>query len=99
MSKETRERIAFRMQPETRRRIEQWYAADNCQSKNEFIEKAVNFYVDHLEIQDNQTLLPIGVFYIRHENPPDKTLSQCDWLVIFLAVPDNTKTTINHYRR
>ena len=43
MSKETRERIAFRMQPETRRRIEQWYAADNCQSKNEFIEKAVNF--------------------------------------------------------
>ena len=24
MSKETRERIAFRMQPETRRRIEQW---------------------------------------------------------------------------
>lgn len=33
MSKETRDRIAFRMQPETRRRIEQWYAADNCQSK------------------------------------------------------------------
>ncbi len=59
MSKETRDRIAFRMQPETRRRIEQWYAADNCQSMNEFVEKAVNFYVDHLEIQDNQTLLPI----------------------------------------
>ena len=61
MSKETRDRIAFRMQPETRRRIEQWYAADNCQSKNEFIEKAVNFYVDHLEIQDNQTLLPMAI--------------------------------------
>ena len=50
MSKETRDRIAFRMQPETRRRIEQWYAADNCQSKNEFIEKAVNFSVDYLGI-------------------------------------------------
>lgn len=49
------------MQPETRRRIEQWYAADNCQSKNEFIEKAVNFYVDYLEIQDNQTLLPMAI--------------------------------------
>lgn len=61
MSKETRDRIAFRMQPETRRRIEQWYAADNCQSKNEFIEKAVNFYVDYLEIQDNQTLLPMAI--------------------------------------
>ena len=61
MSKETRDRIAFRMQLETRRRIEQWYAADNCQSKNEFIEKAVNFYVDYLEIQDNQTLLPMAI--------------------------------------
>ena len=61
MSKETRDRIAFRMQPETRRRIEQWYAADNCQSMNEFVEKAVNFYVDHLEIQDNQTLLPMAI--------------------------------------
>ena len=61
MSKETRERIAFRMQPETRRRIEQWYAADNCQSKNEFIEKAVNFYVDYLGIQDNTTLLPMAI--------------------------------------
>ena len=61
MNKETRDRIAFRMQPETRRRIEQWYAADNCQSKNEFIEKAVNFYVDYLGIQDNTTLLPMAI--------------------------------------
>ena len=61
MSKETRDRIAFRMQPGTRRRIEQWYAADNCQNMNEFVEKAVNFYVDHLEIQDNQTLLPMAI--------------------------------------
>lgn len=61
MSKETRDRIAFRMQPETKRRIEQWYTADNCQSKNEFIEKAVNFYVDYLEARDNQTLLPMAI--------------------------------------
>ena len=61
MGNETRERLALRMQPKTRRRIEQWYAADNCQSMNEFVEKAVNFYVDHLEIQDNQTLLPMAI--------------------------------------
>ena len=61
MSNENRERLALRMQPETRRRIEQWYAADNCQSMNEFVEKAVNFYVDHLEIQDNKTLLPMAI--------------------------------------
>ena len=61
MGNENRERLALRMQPETRRRIEQWYAADNCQSMNEFVEKAVNFYVDHLEIQDNRTLLPMAI--------------------------------------
>ena len=61
MGNENRERLALRMQPETRRRIELWYAADNCQSMNEFVEKAVNFYVDHLEIQDNQTLLPMAI--------------------------------------
>ena len=61
MSNENRERLPLRMQPETRRRIEQWYAADNCLSKNEFIEKAVNFYVDHLEIKDNKTLLPMAI--------------------------------------
>ena len=69
MGNETRERLALRMQPETRRRIEQWYAADNCQSMNEFVEKAVNFYVDHLEIQDNQTLLPrdgLGILRFLH---------------------------------
>lgn len=29
--------------------------------QNEFIEKAVNFYVDRLEIQDNTTLLPMAI--------------------------------------
>ena len=81
MSKETRDRIAFRMQPETRRRIEQWYAADNCQSMNEFVEKAVNFYVDHLEIQDNQTLLPMAIQYAicllyTSPSPRDRSLSR-----------------------
>ena len=61
MSNENRERLPLRMQPETRRRIEQWYAADNCQSMNEFVEKAVNFYIDYLEIDDNKTLLPVAV--------------------------------------
>ena len=29
--------------------------------QNEFIEKAVNFYVDYLGIQDNTTLLPMAI--------------------------------------
>ena len=61
MSKENRARIADRMDQETSRRLEQWYLADNCKSKNEIILKAMNFYIDHLEIKDNKTLLPMAI--------------------------------------
>ena len=61
MGNETKERLPLRMKPETSRRLEQWYAADNCRSKNEFVEKAVNFYVDYLNTQDSQSLLPTAL--------------------------------------
>ena len=61
MSTENRNRIAVRMEPETMQRLEQWFRADNCKSKNEFIVKAMNFYIDYLEAQDNKTLLPVAV--------------------------------------
>ena len=54
-------RLNFRMTDETATKIERWYQEDNCRSKNEFIEKAVNFYVDYLGIQDNTTLLPMAI--------------------------------------
>ena len=60
MSTETRDRLALRMRPETRRKIEQWYQADNCRSQNEFVEKAVNFYADYLSTNSN-TLLPTAI--------------------------------------
>lgn len=47
-----RDAFPFRPKPETMRRIEQWYQADNCRSKNEFIEKAVNYYANALAAKD-----------------------------------------------
>ena len=60
MSTETKDRLALRMKPETKRKIEQWYKVDNCRSKNEFIEKAVNFYADYLAVNDNG-ILPAAI--------------------------------------
>ena len=60
MSAETRDRLALRMRPDTKRKIEQWYQADNCKSQNEFVEKAVNFYADCLSAMDN-SLLPVAI--------------------------------------
>ena len=64
MGNETKERLPLRMKPETSRRLEQWYAADNCRSKNEFVEKAVNFYVDYLETRDTQSLLSAALLAV-----------------------------------
>ena len=61
MSSEYKERFPLKILPSTRVRIDQWYEADNCKSRNEFIEKAVNFYVDYLEVQDNRVLLPKAI--------------------------------------
>ena len=61
MSKETKDRLALRMSPATRQRIEQRYKAAGCPSMNQFVEQAVNFYVDHLAMQDDKSLLPKSV--------------------------------------
>ena len=60
-NKTTKNRLTFRPSDETRRRIEQWYRADNCSSLNDFIEKAVNNYIDRLEINDDNCLLPTAI--------------------------------------
>lgn len=64
MGNETKERLPLRMKSKTSRRLEQWYAADNCRSKNEFVEKAINFYVDYLEMRDAQSLLPTALLAV-----------------------------------
>ena len=41
---------------ETATKIERWYQVDNCRSKNEFIEKAVNCYADMLAAGESTTM-------------------------------------------
>ena len=60
-NKSAKNRLTFRPSDATRQRIEQWYRADNCSSLNDFIEKAVNNYIDRLEINDDNCLLPTAI--------------------------------------
>ena len=53
-------RLNFRMTDETAAKIERWYQEDNCRSRNEFVEKAVNFYADSLAAE-NSTTLPLAI--------------------------------------
>ena len=60
-NKTTKNRLTFRPSDETRQRIEQWYRADNCSSLNDFIEKAVNDYIDRLVINGDNRVLPTAI--------------------------------------
>ena len=60
-TEDERKLIQFRAKPDTVRRIEQWYEADGCRSRNEFIERAVNFYADYLISKDDSGLLPAAI--------------------------------------
>ena len=55
-----REKIKFamRIKPETQELVREWYSKDNCQSQNEFIEKAIHFYGEHLSAQSSTSFLP-----------------------------------------
>ena len=58
--RENKDRLNFRMKPETAEKLEHWYKANHCRSKNEFVEKAVNFYADSLAAE-NSTTLPLSI--------------------------------------
>ena len=53
---ENKDRLNFRMKPETAEKLEHWYKANHCRSKNEFVEKAVNYYADALAAENSSTL-------------------------------------------
>ena len=53
---DNKDRLTYRPGPETKQKIERWYREDNCRSKNEFIEKAVNCYTDMLAAGESTTL-------------------------------------------
>lgn len=60
MSKKTENCFSLRLEDLTRWKIENWYKRDGCDSRNAFVEKAVNFYVDYLEGQENG-ILPVAI--------------------------------------
>lgn len=46
------------MYPDTLEKIGEIYREDNCESKSEFIEKAINFYIGYLTSEDKKSYLP-----------------------------------------
>lgn len=55
---ENKKKFALWMYPATYEKLEAIYREDNCESRSEFIEKAVNFYIGYLTSKDKTDYLP-----------------------------------------
>ncbi len=55
-----KEQIAFRVTPQMKREIDLIMDSDGSRTRNEFLEHAVQFYIDHLLARD-MTTLPVSV--------------------------------------
>ena len=53
-----KKKFALWLHPQTLEEISGAYAADNCRSKSEFIEKAIRFYIGYLTAEDKSNYLP-----------------------------------------
>ena len=57
MEHENKTRIPAWIRPSTIRRMDGWLEADNCQSRSEFVDKALRFYMGYLGTEDNTTYI------------------------------------------
>lgn len=51
-------KFALRIAPETQKLVKDLCPRDNCQSQNEFIDKAIRFYAGYLSAKDAVEVLP-----------------------------------------
>lgn len=55
---ENKKKFPLWARPETLDKVEEIYREDNCRSKSEFIEKAIEFYYGYLTSKDKGSYLP-----------------------------------------
>ena len=54
-------KFALRMAPETQELVKKMGPLDNCQTQNEFIEKAIRFYAGYISSQEASQYLPVAL--------------------------------------
>lgn len=58
---ENKKKFALWVYPDTLETVSELYRGDNCESKSEFIEKAIRFYAGYLTAEDKSAFLPTVV--------------------------------------
>ena len=58
MEEKVKRKTTFWLPPDMIDRMDGWLKADNCRSRNEFVEKALRFYMGYLGAKDASEYLP-----------------------------------------
>ena len=61
MADETKKRIPLWLYPSTIERMDALLEKDNCKSRSEFIEKAIQFYSGYISSEDSMSFLPAAI--------------------------------------
>lgn len=61
MEGEIKKRIPVWLYPSTIAALDEWKEKDNCKSRSEFLEKAIQFYTGYLSVQICTDYLPLAI--------------------------------------
>ena len=95
---ENKKKFALWVYPETLEKVEEIYRADDCESKSEFIEKAIRFYIGYLTSEDKKGYLPSVVtstlksIVAESDNRQNRMLFK---LAVEIAIMQNLMASLN----
>ena len=95
---ENKKKFALWVYPDTLEKVEEIYHSDDCESKSEFIEKAIRFYIGYLQSADKKGYLPSVVtstlksIVAESDNRQNRMLFK---LAVEIAIMQNLMASLN----
>lgn len=95
---ENKKKFALWVYPDTLEKVEEIYRSDDCESKSEFIEKAIQFYIGYLQSADKKGYLPSVVIstlksiVAESDNRQNRMLFK---LAVEIAIMQNLMASLN----
>ena len=95
---ENKKKFALWVYPDTLDKVEEIYRSDDCESKSEFIEKAIRFYIGYLQSADKKGYLPSVVtstlksIVAESDNRQNRMLFK---LAVEIAIMQNLMASLN----
>lgn len=75
MEEKVKKKTTFWLPPDMIDRMDGWLKADNCRSRNEFVEKALRFYMGYLSTEDNTAYISQAILTAIQGTLDDNTLT------------------------